>query len=107
MVDVMPELVVGNRNITVDKSGFMLDPNDWTIEIAEALAKLSSLHPLTEDHWRVITYVRAYYEEHHTAPMLRAVLKRTKLKESRLRILFPRSCRECICMIAGLPKGTG
>ncbi len=103
----MPDIEVGDRTVRVDNFGFMLEFKDWTKEVAEALAKLSSLYPLTEDHWQVIMYVRAYYEEHHTAPMLRAVLKRTKLKESRLRTLFPRSCRECICMIAGLPKGTG
>ena len=103
----MPELEVGNRTVRVDNAGFMLEFNDWTKEVAEALAKLSSQYPLTEDHWRVIAYVRGYYEVHNTAPMLRAILKRTNLKERKLRTLFPRSCRECICQIAGLPKGTG
>ena len=103
----MPDFEVGNRTVRVDNFGFMLEPNDWTKEVAEALAKSSSLYPLTEDHWRVITYVREYYEEHNTAPMLRAIIKRTKLKERKLRTLFPSSCHECMCKIAGLPKGTG
>jgi TusE/DsrC/DsvC family sulfur relay protein len=103
----MPELEVGNGTVRLDDFGFLLVPTEWTTEVAEALAKLDSLFPLTEDHWRIITYVRGYYEVHGTPPMLRAILKRTKLKESRLHTLFPGSCRECICKFAGLPKGTG
>ncbi len=103
----MLQIAVRDRTIEVDELGFIVDPNDWNREVAGRLAESSSLGPLLEDHWRVITYVREYYEKHNTAPMLRAIIKRTKLKERELRTLFPSSCHECMCKIAGLPKGTG
>jgi TusE/DsrC/DsvC family sulfur relay protein len=104
---MMPVLEAGKRSVRVDDSGFLLDSNDWTKEIAEALAKSSALYPLTEEHWRVIIYIRQYFKKYNSAPMLKAISKRTKLEERRLRTLFPRSCHECMCKIAGLPKGTG
>ncbi len=103
----MPELRVGDRTVRVDSQGFMVDPDDWTTEVAGALAESVSLAPLTRDHWRVIMYVRRYYQKHNTAPMLRAICKRNRLNEGTLRALFPTSCRECMCKIAGLPQPTG
>ena len=96
-----------DRTIEVDEFGFIVDPNDWNKEVAGSLAKSSSLGPLTEDHWRVIMFVREDYEKYNTAPMLRAIEKRTRFSERKLRKLFPSSCRECMCLIAGLPKPTG
>lgn len=103
----MPRIKAGNRNIELDDNGFIADPNDWNIEVAHVLAESSSLGPLQEEHWRVILFVREYYEKYQTAPMLRAISKRTRFAEKRLRKLFPRGCRECMCLIAGLPQPTG
>ncbi len=103
----MPVLLVGEQTVTVDDSGFILQPEQWNREVAEVVAQDIPLWPLTPEHWRVILFVRAYFEEHKAAPMLRAIIKRTRINEKKLRILFPRSCRECMCRIAGLPQPTG
>ena len=103
----MPELKVGDMTVRIDNQGFLLESGDWNQEVAEVLAMANSLDPLTEDHWRVIAYIREYYEQHNTAPMLRLISKRTGLKGNRLKTMFPRSCRECMCKIAGLPQPTG
>ena len=103
----MLRLHVDSRWIEIDEFGFLLEPGDWTHEVAEALAEHSSVGPLLDDHWRVILYIRGYYEEHAMAPMIRSINKRTQIGERRLKQLFPSSCRECMCLVAGLPKPTG
>jgi TusE/DsrC/DsvC family sulfur relay protein len=103
----MPQIKVGEKTIEVDDNGFIVDPDDWNMEVAHVLAERSALGPLVEDHWKVIVFVREYYEKYKTAPMLRAISKRTNFAEKKLRTLFPRGCRECMCLIAGLPQPTG
>jgi len=103
----MPELQLGDKTVDVDDHGFLIDTTDWDRDVAEALAETTGLSPLTEDHWRVVLFVREHYLAYENAPMLREIGKRTKLGERRLGELFPLSCRECMCRIAGLPRPSG
>ncbi len=43
--------------------GFLIEMSHWTREIAEELARRNDIGPVTEDHWKVIEYVRDYYQE--------------------------------------------
>ena len=103
----MPAFQIGDQTVDVDDHGFLIEPNAWNEEVAEALAESATLSPLTEDHWRVVMFVREYYLAYKTAPMLRLIRKQTKFGEKRLRELFPLGCRECMCRIAGLPRPSG
>ncbi len=103
----MPQINVDEKTIEVDDNGFIVDPDDWNIAVANVLAERSAFGPLKEDHWKVIVFVREYYEKYKTAHMLRAISKQTRFAEKKLRILFPSGCRECMCLIAGLPQPTG
>lgn len=57
-----------------DAYGFLENRTDWTEEVAEAMAKADGLE-LTPDHWVVINFMRAYYDEHQIHPPVRAVIK--------------------------------
>jgi tRNA 2-thiouridine synthesizing protein E len=103
----MPFILVSGRQVEVDELGFLLDGNSWSEEVAVVLAEHAELEPLVDDHWKVILYVREFYEKHATAPMLRRISKRTRLGEQRVAELFPKACRECMCRVAGLPRPTG
>ncbi len=103
----MPLIQVKNRNVQVDSSGFLVNTADWDRDVAVVLASNTMLGTLSEAHWRVILFVRDYYERYENAPMLRTITKRTRLGEKTLRTLFPSACRECMCKIAGLPQPTG
>ena len=35
----MPEFQLGDKTVDVDDHGFLIDPNDWDKEVAEALAE--------------------------------------------------------------------
>ncbi|MBM3327554.1 MAG: hypothetical protein FJY65_11380, partial [Calditrichaeota bacterium] len=45
-----------------DNDGFLMEMSHWSREIAEKLALKNDLGPLTEDHWKIIEYVKDYYQ---------------------------------------------
>jgi sulfur relay (sulfurtransferase) DsrC/TusE family protein len=44
---------VAGRRILFDKEGFLWNIEDWSEEVAKALAGESGLNEMTETHWRV------------------------------------------------------
>jgi tRNA 2-thiouridine synthesizing protein E len=91
----------------LDEEGYLLDPDAWTEALALAIAKREGIE-LTEAHWDVIRFMRAFYEERRIAPDARYVLKH--LAESRgadrneLFRLFPYGYPKQACKIAGMRK---
>ena len=45
----------------VDEEGFLLDPEMWSRDFAQTLAAEEVAGGLTEDHWKVIDFLRDYY----------------------------------------------
>jgi len=47
----------------LDCEGFLADGNIWSQDVAEALAQANEIgeYKLTDDHWKVIHYVRDFY----------------------------------------------
>jgi len=96
--------------MTLDEEGYLVDPAEWSEEIAEALARKERI-ALTDAHWTVIRFMRGYYEEHHIAPDARHVMKH--LAEYRgpahadrndLFRLFPYGYVKQACKIAGMRR---
>ncbi|MFC1901380.1 valine--tRNA ligase [Chloroflexota bacterium] len=73
-------------------------------EIAEILAGEEIAQGLTEDHWRVINFLRWYYLEWESAPPVRMLSRQTGLSLRDLRQLFPDGLAKCACRYAGLPR---
>ena len=71
----MPELELGGEMLEVDEDGFIQDPDRWNEKVAASLATLESVPDLTEDHWKVVNYLREYYLEYGIAPMIRRLCK--------------------------------
>jgi tRNA 2-thiouridine synthesizing protein E len=90
-----------------DEEGYILDPDAWTEEIGRALAEREGIE-LTERHWAVLRFMRAFYEERRIAPDARYVLK--FLAESggtdrnELFRLFPYGYPKQACKVAGMRK---
>ncbi len=99
-------LSIAGRAISLDDGGFLVDPRDWSRDVAVELARRDQIE-LREPHWEVLWCVRRYYLEYAAPPMLRLVTKRTGLDLRRIEELFLTRCRDCMCRIAGLPKPTG
>lgn len=103
----MAVIELGGIPVDVDEDGFIQQPELWSPELAVAIAKTEDVPELTEDHWKVINYLRAYYQEFGIAPMVRKVCKETDFKLKEIYDLFPSGPAKGACKIAGLPKPTG
>ena len=104
----MPELDVCGKTYELNEEGFMQKPDEWNEEVASALAKAEvGLDELTEDHWKVINYIRGYYLEKNLAPMVRKVCKNSGFSLKHIFELFPSGPAKGACKLAGLPKPDG
>lgn len=97
----------GDISLEVDEDGFMQEPDQWNEEVAAALATTEGVDELTEDHWKLVNYLREYYLEFGVAPMIRKLCKKTGFKLKEVYELFPSGPAKGACKVAGLPKPTG
>lgn len=93
-----------------DDEGYLVDPADWTDAIAEALARDENI-ALTDLHWRVLRFMRAFQEEHQVTPDARFVIRFLALEaglgaaaRTRLFELFPYGYVKQACRIAGMRR---
>jgi len=97
----------GDISIDVDEDGFMQEPEKWNEEVAKALATTEGVDEITEDHWKVVNYLREYYLQFGVAPMIRKLCKKTGFSLKEIYELFPSGPAKGACKVAGLPKPTG
>ncbi|HHQ47375.1 MAG TPA: TusE/DsrC/DsvC family sulfur relay protein [Acidobacteria bacterium] len=103
----MPTFTYGDVSIEVDEDGFMTEPDQWNEEVAKALSTTEGVDELTEDHWKVVKYLREYYTQFGVAPMIRKLCKETGFSLKEIYELFPSGPAKGACKVAGLPKPTG
>ena len=93
--------------LDIDEDGFIQDPEDWNEAVAADLAKTEGVEELTENHWKIVHYLRDYYLQYNMAPMIRKLCKQTGFKLKEIYDLFPSGPAKGACKVAGLPKPTG
>ena len=103
----MPSFEWNEIKLEVDENGFMQQPELWDDRVALALASTDGISELTEGHWKVMQYIRAYYKEFDIAPMIRKLCKETGYSLKEIYGLFPSGPAKGACKVAGLPKPTG
>ena len=109
----MSTMTVAGMSFEVDEQGFLCNRCDWNEEVAKAMAKADGLD-LTPEHWEVINFMRAYYDEYLISPDMRVLTKviGKKLGPDKgnikyLYTLFPYGLTNQGCKYAGLPRRTG
>lgn len=108
----MSTLSLDNRDIALDKDGFLVDLKDWSKPVAQALAEREGLE-LTPEHWEVLELLRQFYQEFELSPATRPLIKYTALKlgpekgnSLHLNRLFNGTPAKLAAKLAGLPKPT-
>lgn len=103
-------LEVDGRSIAIDQDGYLKNLQEWTPEIAAAIARQENIY-LTEAHWEIISLLQEFYREFEISPAMRALVKFTekklgteKGKSVYLLQLFPPSPAKIASKIAGLPR---
>ncbi|OGQ92599.1 MAG: sulfurtransferase TusE [Deltaproteobacteria bacterium RIFOXYA12_FULL_61_11] len=103
----MADIEINGQVYQIDEDGFMQEPDKWNEDVAKGFAKLEGIESLTEDHWKVINYLRDYYLKFQIAPMIRKLCKESGFKLKEIYDLFPSGPAKGACKLAGLPKPTG
>ncbi|MFC1822151.1 TusE/DsrC/DsvC family sulfur relay protein [Thermodesulfobacteriota bacterium] len=101
--------VIGGPGVEVDEDGFICNFGDWNQRVAVVFAEEEDIDEgnLTTEHWKVVNYLRDYYQKFGVAPMIRKLCKETGFPLKKIYDLFPSGPAKGACKIAGLPKPTG
>ncbi len=103
----MSALETSAPNSTFDEDGFLKTMSDWDRSMAEELAEKHGVGPLSEEHWRVIEYVKSYYDTCGTGPPVVKIGKVTGLSSTQICELFPCGTVKGAYRLAGLPRPPG
>ncbi|MDO5677099.1 MAG: TusE/DsrC/DsvC family sulfur relay protein [Propionibacteriaceae bacterium] len=99
--------IEGGRVIDVNDEGFLTEYEQWDEDLARTLAGYAGIDELTDEHWKVLHFLRGDFPERkETATLRRAsVVGGFPMKE--LFRLFPGKPAKKMSYIAGLPKPKG
>ena len=100
------EMIAGVR-VDRNDEGFLIDPSQWTEEVAVELARQEGIDPLTDRHWEVLRFMRSEFESKGTGPTVRVLGKSSGVPIKELYQLFPKGPAKLAAKIAGIPKPRG
>jgi TusE/DsrC/DsvC family sulfur relay protein len=102
----MPTTMIADHEVHVDDEGFMTEFDEWDENLANTLAANIGIE-LTDDHWKVIRFLRADYQEKGETATLRRVSTSGEIPTKELFALFPKKPARKMAYVAGLPKPAG
>jgi len=98
------------NEIATDDQGYLVYPEQWDETIARKLADQYGIE-LGDEHWKILHFIRDYYQEHQIAVDARFVIKYLAeelgyKKDARQRLyeLFPYGYMQQVCKIAGMKR---
>ena len=89
--------------VEVNSEGYFLDNEKWQKEMAKEIAQEIGIE-LTEEHDKVLAFIRADYKEKGVLPTMRRIKKVGGIPTKDLYRLFPEGPMKKASLIAGLPK---
>ena len=98
---------IAGATVELNDEGFLVDPSQWTEEMAVEQARREGIDPLTERHWQIIRFMREQYETTGTGPTVRVLGKTSGVPIKELYQLFPKGPAKVAAKIAGIPKPRG
>jgi tRNA 2-thiouridine synthesizing protein E len=87
-----------------NENGFLKDPRAWDEGICIQIAKREGIGRLDDTHWKIIRYLRNYYERFNFLPSLRRACKVTGAWQDSCLSCFFHSDPLRAVKIAGLPE---
>jgi tRNA 2-thiouridine synthesizing protein E len=103
----MTSATLAGSTVEVDAEGFLLDPQQWTEEMAPEIAAQNGIPELGERHWQVVRFMRDSYLQNGSAPSIRRLGKTSGVPIKELYELFPKGPAKLAAKIAGIPKPRG
>ena len=72
------ELQVNEKTVSTDSEGYIVNMDEWSEGFVKAQALQENLE-LTEEHWEVVKFLCAYYEQHGVQCEVRKMVKHFKV----------------------------
>jgi tRNA 2-thiouridine synthesizing protein E len=104
---MMPVTTIADREVHIDEEGFLTEYDEWDKDLAAALAANIGITELTEDHWKVIEFLRADFKEQGETATLRRVSTIGGIPTKSLFQLFPKKPARKMSYVSGLQKPAG
>jgi tRNA 2-thiouridine synthesizing protein E len=102
----MGQLAINDTTVEVNDEGFLTSPDDWNEDIAVALAQVEGIN-LSDEHWKVIRFMRDDFTESGKVPTIRRIKKAGGVPIKDIYRLFPDGPAKKAARIAGLSKPEG
>jgi tRNA 2-thiouridine synthesizing protein E len=104
----MNALTFGSRSYQVDTEEFISDFKEWDENFARGMApKVGIITGLSEDHWRVIHFIRNTFKETGKCPLVYETCRMNRLHLQELKKLFPAGYLRGACKLAGITYREG
>jgi len=103
----MVKMELGGKTVTVDDDYYLVTFEDWDNEVVKDLARMAGIEELTEEHWKVINYLRDYYGKFRIASNIKSLTKGVHMVRKKMYDIFPLEPAAGACKVAGLPKPSG
>ena len=102
----MPVTTIAGAEVHVDDEGFLTEYDEWNEQVGAELAANIGVD-MTEDHWKVITFLRDDYKAQGETATTRRVDTVGGFPVKQQFVLFPKKPAKKMAYIAGLPKPHG
>ena len=99
----MPVTTMNGREIHVDDEGFLTEYDEWDKDLGAVLAQNIGIE-MTDDHWKLIDFLRADFKAQGETPTTRRVDTVGGFPTKVQFTLFPKKPAKKSAYIAGLPK---
>ncbi len=104
----MSTVEFANKTYPIDNDEFLADFNAWDENFARWMApKVGIISGLSEDHWRVINYIRDQYKKTGKCPVVYETVRMNRMHLEELKRLFPAGYLRGACKLAGITYKEG
>lgn len=91
----------------LNAEGYLANESSWSHDLAREIARINDIGPLSEDHWKIINFVRDYYLRFGRGPAVVKIAQETGFDSRYICELFPCGVVRGAYRIAGLPRPPG
>jgi len=102
----VPVIEVAGKQVQVNEEGFLTVYEEWSEDIALALAKQIEIE-MTDEHWKIIKFLREDFKTQKETATSRRVQTVGGVPVKEQFVLFPKKPAKKMAYIAGLPKPKG
>lgn len=102
----MPTTTIAGHQVEVNDEGFLQNPDDWDEQLGAEFARLIGVD-MSEEHWKLVKFLRDDYKTMGETPTLRRVSTQLGLPVKQLFTMFPGKPAKKMSYVAGVPKPKG